>query len=162
TLDHQGVNATISVTQGIHRFKTGVQYDRNPLVEHFSMTGEDVGRFAFDGAAIGQTIGAFVQDTLSPVPDLHVSLGVRVDRYKLLGEETAISPRIGVAYHVHDTGTVFRASYNRIFMPPFSENLLLSSSAAARALAADQNNAGEDVHAERQHAFEVGWQQALG
>jgi outer membrane receptor protein involved in Fe transport len=57
---------------------------------------------------------------------------------------------------------VFRASYNRIFMPPFSENLLLSSSPQARALAADPNDAGEDVRSERQHAFEAGVQQALG
>jgi outer membrane receptor protein involved in Fe transport len=161
SLDHQGVNASVSVARGIHRFKAGVQYDRNPLVEHFQMTGEDVSRFSFDGSATGQNVGVFAQDTLTPVPDLHLSLGVRVDRYKLLVEETAVSPRVGLAYHVHDSGTVFRASYNRIFMPPFSENLLLSSSAAARALAPDPDLAGEDVHSERQHAFEVGWQQAL-
>ena len=44
-------------------------------------------------------------------------------------------------------------------MPPFSENLLLSSSDAARAITPDAS--GEDVHAERQHAFEVGVQQSL-
>jgi hypothetical protein len=162
TLDHQGVNASVSFTPGIHRLKAGVQYDRNPLVEHFQMTGAVVSPFAFDGRATGQTVGLFAQDTLTPLPDLHLSLGVRLDRYSLLVTETAVSPRIGVAYHIHDSGTVFRASYNRIFMPPFSENLLLSSSPQARALAPDANDPGEDVHAERQHAFEVGWQQAIG
>jgi TonB dependent receptor/Carboxypeptidase regulatory-like domain/TonB-dependent Receptor Plug Domain len=164
SLDHQGVNASVSATSGMHRFKAGVQYDRNPVAEHFLMNGRflAVNFITFDGSRTGQNVGVFAQDTITPVPDLHVSLGVRFDRYKLIVEESAVSPRIGVAYHVHDSGTVFRASYNRIFMPPFSENLLLSSSPQARALAADPNDAGEDLRSERQHAFEAGVQQALG
>jgi hypothetical protein len=161
SMDHQGLNASLSYTRGAHRFKGGFQYDRNPIAERFDMTGEGIAPFTFSGAATGQTIGAFVQDTVAPLPDLHVSLGVRFDRYRLLEEETAVSPRLGVAYHRHDSGTVLRASYNRIFMPPFSENLLLSSSPEARALAANPSAAGEPVRAERQHAFEVGIQQAI-
>jgi len=162
SLDHQGVNASVSATSGMHRFKAGVQYDRNPLNEQFRMTGVTPQPFVFDASATGQSVGLFVQDTVSPLPDLHISLGVRYDHYKLIVDESAVSPRIGVAYHVHGSGTVFRASYNRIFMPPFSENLLLSSSPQARALAANPDDAGEDVRAERQHTFEAGVQQALG
>jgi hypothetical protein len=176
SLDHQGVNASVSATSGMHRFKAGVQYDRNPVTEHFRMTGNDLtdpdtfrfdprrgGQpFVFDGTATGQNVGLFVQDTFSPIPDLHINVGVRYDRYTLLVKESAVSPRIGVAYHVHDANTVFRASYSRIFMPPFSENLLLSSSDTARALAPDPDARGEDVRPERQHTFEVGVQQALG
>jgi hypothetical protein len=161
SMDHQGVNASLSATRGPHRFKTGVQYDRNPITEHFRMTGAPIDPFVFDGRATGQNFGAFVQDTITVAPDFHVSLGLRFDRYKLLVEETALSPRIGVAYHVHNSGTVLRASYNRIFMPPFSENLLLSSSPQARALAENPGDAGETVRPERQHAFEFGLQQAL-
>jgi hypothetical protein len=160
TLDHQGVNGSVSYSRGIQRLKAGIQFDRSPIDEQFSMTGNGLAPFAFAGHAVGTTVGAFAQDIIAPFPDLHVSLGVRVDRYSLLVTETAVSPRIGVAYHVHDSGTVLRASYNRIFMPPFSENLLLSSSEEARALAADPSASG-DVHAERQHAFEVGIQQAI-
>ena len=176
TLDHQGGNAAISFTNGINRVKAGVQYDRNPVAEQFRMTGNDPGNpeslpfdprsggtpFVFDGSQVGQNLGVFVQDTLSPIPDLHINVGVRFDRYRLLVEETAVSPRLGIAYHVHDSGTVLRGSYSRIFMPPFSENLLLSSSAAARALSPNTGGSGADVRAERQHAYEVGIQQALG
>ncbi len=176
SLDHQGANASISFSNGIHRFKAGLQYDRNPVAEHFRMTGNDPGNpdvmqfdprqggtpFVFDGSQVGQNIGFFVQDTLSPLPDLHINVGVRYDHYKLLVEESAVSPRIGIAYHVHDSSTVLRASYSRIFMPPFSENLLLSSSAAARALSPNADQRGADVLAERQNAYEVGVQQALG
>ncbi|MFN7914889.1 MAG: TonB-dependent receptor [Vicinamibacterales bacterium] len=174
SLDHQGVNAAVSYASGTHRVKAGVQYDRNPVREQFAMVGNGTERgslearfdpafggrpFTFDGDRVGQNLGAFIQDTFSPVEDLNISVGVRVDRYKLLIEESAVSPRVGMAYHVHDTGTVIRGSYSRLFMPPFSENLLLSSSAAARALSAD--GGGEDVQPEKQHAYEVGVQQAL-
>ncbi len=174
TLDHQGVNGSLSYSSGIHRVKVGVQYDRNPVSEQFAMVGTGTGRgslesqfdpafggrpFVFDGSQVGQNLGAFIQDTFSPLEDLNLSLGVRVDRYALLIEETAVSPRVGFAYHVHQTGTVMRGSYSRLFMPPFSENLLLSSSLEARALS--QNAASGDVQPETQHAFEVGLQQAL-
>ena len=116
SLDHQGANASISATSGKHRFKAGLQYDRSPIVEHFQMTGNDPDNpetfpfdprhggspFVFDGQATGQNFGLFVQDTFSPVTDLHVNLGVRYDRYNLLVEESAVSPRLGIAYHVHD------------------------------------------------------------
>ena len=175
-LNHQGINSALSYSATGHRFKAGIQYDRFPLVEHFRMAGVDSAGvaealpfnpafggspFVFDGQRTGYTVGAFAQDAWSPIQDLHLTFGVRVDRYKLLVEETAVSPRVGVAYHVHDSGTVIRGSYNRIFMPPFSENLLLSSSPQARALSPDAI-AGEDVRAERQHAYEFGVAQALG
>jgi outer membrane cobalamin receptor len=176
TLDHQGVNASASYSAGMHRLKGGVQYDRNPVAEQFSMIGNGgpdnpesapfdpaAGGtpFAFSGSRVGQNLGLFVQDTISPIDDLHISLGVRYDRYHLLIEDSALSPRLGAAYHVHGTGTVVRGSYSRIFMPPFSENLLLSSSPEARALSSN-GDAGEDVQPERQHAYEIGVQQALG
>jgi hypothetical protein len=174
-LDHQGVNASLSFSSGSHRLKAGIQYDRNPVREQFRMVGsataatETAARFdpafggvpfVFGGSRVGQNFGVYVQDTFSPITDLHVNAGVRFDRYSLLVEDTAISPRLGIAYHVHDSATVLRASYSRLFMPPFSENLLLSSSAQARALSPDTIG-GEDVQPERQHAFEVGVQQAF-
>ena len=162
SLDHQGANAAVSATSGMHRFKAGVQYDRSPIVEQFRMTGVGVEPFAFDGRATGQNVGLFVQDTFSPAADLHINVGVRYDHYQLLIEDSEVSPRIGVAYHVHDSGTVLRGSYSRIFMPPFAENLLLSSSAEARALSPNPDDSGSDVQPERQHAYEVGVQQALG
>ncbi|MFN7984298.1 MAG: TonB-dependent receptor [Vicinamibacterales bacterium] len=174
-LDHQGVNASLSYAKASHRVKAGVQYDRNPVREAFRMVGRNTvpgsleasfdpayggAPFVFNGDKVGQNLGAFVQDTFSPIQDLNVSLGIRVDRYHLLIEQTAVSPRVGVAYHLHDAATVIRGSYSRLFMPPFSENLLLSSSAEARALSPDSVG-GEDVQPEKQHAFEVGVQQAL-
>lgn len=173
-LDHQGGNLSVSYASGKHRLKAGVQYDRNPVTERFRMAGNDTDAgsfeaqfdaarggapFVFDGRKVGQNLGAYLQDTFSPTEDLNLSVGVRVDRYKLIIDRTAVSPRLGAAYHLHGTGTVLRGSYSRLFMPPFSENLLLSSSAQARALST--TGASEDVQPETQHAFEAGVQQAF-
>jgi hypothetical protein len=178
TLDHQGGSAAVSYVRGLHRLKAGLQVDRNPVAEHFTVraTGEAIDDaaelfdprqggtpFSFDRRKVGSNVGVFVQDLLTPHPDLNISVGVRYDRYQLLVTESAVSPRLGVSYHLHGTETVVRASYSRLFMPPFSENLLVSSSAEARALSPNQDvGGGIDVRSERQHAFEVGVQQALG
>jgi hypothetical protein len=178
TLDHQGGSVALSYSRGRHRGKAGLQVDRNPVAEQFSVraTGTalddaaslfDPGRggrpFDFEGREVASAVGLFVQDVFSPTPDLNISLGVRYDRYRLLVNESAVSPRLGMAYHVHGSETVLRASYSRLFMPPFSENLLVSSSAEARALSPQQDvGGGIDVRSERQHAFEVGVQQAVG
>ena len=40
-------------------------------------------------------------------------------------------PRLGVAYNIKKTNTVFRVSYARILETPFNENLILSSTGCA-------------------------------
>jgi hypothetical protein len=178
TLNHQGGSAALSYTRGEHRLKAGIQLDRNPVSERFSVRANGAAidasaelfdprqggaPFSFDGRKTGSNVGVFVQDTWSPLSDVSVSIGARFDRYQLLITESAISPRVGVAYHIHRTETVLRASYSRLFMPPFSENLLLSSSAEARAFSPNRDvGGGIDVRSERQHAYEIGVQQALG
>ena len=178
TLDHQGGSAAVSHVRGPHRFKTGFQFDRHPVSERFDVRASggvtdrsaalfdrrQGGRpFHFDGGRTGSTAGVFIQDTYPPLADLTISAGVRIDRYQLLVTESAISPRLGLAYHLHGSETVVRGSYSRVFMPPFAENLLVSSSADARALSPQVDiGGGLDVRSERQHAFEVGVQQALG
>ena len=64
-------------TSGRNRLKAGVQYDRSPVVEHFRMTGLDA-PFTFDGDRAGQNVGLFIQDSLQPVPDLHMNVGIRL------------------------------------------------------------------------------------
>jgi hypothetical protein len=178
TLDHQGASAAVSYSQGQHRFKAGAQFDRNPVSEVFSVRARGTALdesaalfdprqggvpFDFAGETVGSNAGLFVQDVYSPLSNLNISVGVRWDRYQLLVTETAVSPRVGVAYHVPQSGTVVRASYSRLFMPPFSENLLVSSSIEARALSPQVDaGGGIDVRPERQDAYEVGVQQTLG
>ena len=52
----------------------------------------------------------------------------------LFETEHQLAPRIGAAYFVKPTQTVLRASYNRMFVTPEYENILLSSSDQAASL----------------------------
>ena len=56
-----------------------------------------------------------------------INAGIRGDIYNGLAIQRVAEPRLGVAYSVHKTGTVLRASYARTQETPFNENLVLSS-----------------------------------
>ena len=60
------------------------------------------------------------------------SLGLRFDHYDFLVDETAWSPRLGIAYNSARLGLVLHAAYDRTFGTPPFENSLLSSSPDGR------------------------------
>lgn len=176
-----------------NRFKAGFSYFRFPVSENFAfaITNPDYNRpvdeggdeesfnpnllpydltrggtyFRFNDGRTGRQAGFYVQDSVS-YRGLTVSGGVRYDNYDFLVSEDAWQPRVGVAYHIAKTGTVLRASYNRLFFTPFNENLLLTSSTQVGALVPPfvveaQGQAQAVVRAERQNVYEVGIQQAF-
>jgi outer membrane receptor protein involved in Fe transport len=75
----------------------------------------------------------FVQDQMR-MSAWTISAGLRWDRYDVLVEERAFSPRLGIAWSWPRAGLVARASYDRAFQTPAIENLLLASSPAVDAL----------------------------
>jgi hypothetical protein len=95
------------------------------------------------------------------------TLGLRYDNYRFLANGVQWQPRVGIAYHLRETNTVFRASYNRTYQTPPNENLLLSNSPAATVLApaAVREVFGGGVvliRPERQNVLEAGVQQGFG
>jgi hypothetical protein len=58
----------------------------------------------------------------------NVSAGLRFDHYGFVVEESALSPRAGVARYVSSLNLLIHASYDRVFQTPAMENLLLASS----------------------------------
>jgi hypothetical protein len=58
----------------------------------------------------------------------NVSGGLRFDRYSFVVQESAFSPRLGVARFVPSLNLLVHASYDRVFQTPAMENLLLASS----------------------------------
>jgi outer membrane receptor protein involved in Fe transport len=60
--------------------------------------------------------------------------GVRWDHYQLAVDESAFSPRLGVAWSWPAAQFQVRASYDRAFQTPAVENLLLASSPAVDSL----------------------------
>src|SRR5262249_18193657 len=117
--------------------------------------------FRFNKKGTGQRVSWYAQDRARLFDRLTIDAGLRFDSYRFLIDDDSWSPRIGVAYLLKRTNTVFRASYNRLFQTPPLENLLLSSSAAAAMLSDDPDDA-TPVPAERQNAYELGIQQAFG
>jgi len=83
--------------------------------------------YSFSDRAKGRTQSAFVQDSWR-IRNLNLSMGLRFDHYRLVADETAWSPRLGIAYEVPKAGLVLRGSYDRAFQIPAIENILIASS----------------------------------
>ncbi|HEY7700289.1 MAG TPA: TonB-dependent receptor, partial [Vicinamibacteria bacterium] len=157
-----------------HLLKAGADVQRVDAREIFSFfaTGEDGDLsdeamehgpddpFELEDELVRHQGSVYFQDTVSLGERVTVNAGIRFDWTTLLLRESALSPRLGVAYYVPALRTTFRGSYDRFFKPPQVENLLLASSEEARALS-PFDEGGKDVPAERQHAFEVGLSHAL-
>ncbi|HEY6332500.1 MAG TPA: TonB-dependent receptor [Blastocatellia bacterium] len=120
--------------------------------------------FIFQDRTVRGRAAAYVQDAFQPLAHLKVEAGIRYDYSNLLVSGYQFSPRIGAVYYVTKTKTAFRASFNRLFMPPQVENLLLASSEQARQLspfATGPSGGGSAVSPERTSAYEVGFVQDI-
>lgn len=174
---------------GRHTWRTGVDYQHFPITEAFTfgitnagfnhpeaedfiptLLPHDVTRggslFRFGKSQAGNLYSAFGHDTVR-LGRMILTLGLRYDTYRFLAQGSQLQPRVGIAYHLRETGTVFRASYNRTYQTPPNENLLLSSSEESGVLvpAAVRQTLGRSyiaIRPERQNVYEVGLQQALG
>src|SRR5205807_1086454 len=82
--------------------------------------------FAFTGRARVTQWAVYAQDTVK-LADWELMGGVRFDSYDGLSRGTGLQPRIGVSYRAPGTDTLLRASYGRIFLTPYNENLVLAS-----------------------------------
>jgi hypothetical protein len=192
TLNNYGIAPAYNWTNANNEVKIGLNLKRYPIREHFSfgitdptlndpsvpdaynpnLAPYDLTRgghlFVFDDQRTGSYNAAYVQDNIK-FNNLTASLGVRYDRNSLPLSESAVEPRLGAAYFIPASKTVFRASYNRVLYTPEYENILFGSSPEAAQLAPpavreSQQLGGGDllVHSERQNAMTVGVQQALG
>jgi outer membrane receptor protein involved in Fe transport len=89
--------------------------------------------FAFSDEATDREHALFVQDRIS-AGAWTIKAGLRWDAYRFVVDETALSPRIAAAW-APNPGFVLRASYDRAFQTPATENLLLASSPDVEAIA---------------------------
>jgi hypothetical protein len=173
---------------GIHNIRMGADLQRVPISEFFSfaithpdfnhpasdeflpgLLPHDLSRggsfFQFADKRTGALDTGFLQDRIR-LGRLTVSLGLRYDNYRFVARGTQFQPRIGLAFHIKETGTVLRASYNRNYQTPPNENLLLSSSRQVGLLAPDAVREAFGAGAvimrpERQDFLELGLQQSI-
>jgi len=182
SLDNLGVQ--VALTQqwgGGNLMKAGLQRIEYPLHERFSFAITDPGLvtdpadplfrytpagggniFRFDGSLRPVLTSAFVQN------DLHfgtffLALGLRHDTYTVAEiADSQLQPRLGLSYRVEATGTVLRASYDRLMVLRENENLALSMSQQAWDLGPYAGTPRQPLRPEHQDSFSYGVEQQLG
>ncbi len=176
----QGVIASLSHLTHGHNIKAGFEVANVSISElfGFAITDPDAAEeagisepamaftpdnpFLFVGHISRSTQGVYAQDDFSPLKNLTLSLGVRFDHSDLLVSDHQTSPRIGAVYYIPKTRTAVRASFNRLYMPPQIENLLIASSEQARELSPFAGSGGgADIRPEKLSSGEVGFAQEL-
>ncbi|HVO62781.1 MAG TPA: TonB-dependent receptor [Terriglobales bacterium] len=116
--------------------------------------------FHFRGAATIYEESAYVQDSIK-LGQFDLNLGLRYDNYDGLSSGFGVQPRGGVTYQVRSTGTVLHLSYARVFLTPYNENLVLSSSTGAGGLA-NGSKSVQPLTPARRNQFNVGVEQQFG
>jgi Carboxypeptidase regulatory-like domain len=119
--------------------------------------------YQFRGAATIREESAYAQDGIR-LGRLDLNLGLRYDNYEGLVKGSAFQPRAGFAYHVQATGTVLHLSYARVFLTPYNENLVLSSSTGTGGLGNGTLGASrvEPLTPARRNQFNAGFEQGIG
>jgi TonB dependent receptor/Carboxypeptidase regulatory-like domain len=183
------LGSRLNALLGAHTLRVGLDYQYFPVSENFSfgitsgvfnppgsdgfiptLLAHDLSRggrlFHFSKEAAGQLSSVFVQDQVR-LGRFALSLGLRYDNYRFLVRGNQLQPRVGMSFYLQETGTVFRASYNRTYQTPPNENLLLSNSEESSVLVPPHvrqtlGGALIRIRPERQNVYEVGVQQAIG
>jgi hypothetical protein len=119
--------------------------------------------FKFAGTATIYEESAYLQDGIR-LGQLNLNLGLRYDNYDGLSRGNGVQPRVGIAYQLRSTGTVFHFSYARVFLTPYNENLILSSATGPGGLANGSLGATSvpPLTPARRNQFNVGLEQQLG
>ena len=164
-------NASLSGHNGRHEWKVGGEASFASIREAFGFnitayTVNGVGifdpdtppAFAFHGRAQDREQSAYVQDLIR-MGSVTLSAGLRFDHYHLLVDETAFSPRLGLAWSLPRLGLVLHTSYDRTFGTPAFENILVSADQNTLTL----NNAGVylPLRPSRGNYYEAGFTQAI-
>ncbi len=118
--------------------------------------------YLFHGHTDVKELALYLQDTITK-GSWSLNLGLRGDFYNGLTASRQAEPRVGVAYNIKRTNTVFRASYARTLETPFNENLIVSSSGCeSAALSALIPCVNAPLQPGFRNEFHAGLQQAIG
>jgi len=165
--------------EGGSNLKAGIQYVEFPIHERFrfavtekalydvadplyAYTPEGGGHiWNFEDRITPRMISGFVQDDLH-LDALILALGLRYDSYTVKDmAQTQFQPRLGAAWHI-TSGTVLRASYDRLMVIRENENLALSLSPQAWNLGPYAGSPMPELRPEIQDSVSYGIEQQIG
>lgn len=158
--------SNMAVHKGRHDIKIGGDAYYAPVTEglQYSITQPsyfDPGtpqNFRFFDHAIDREQSLFAQDTMR-FGNLTLSTGLRWDHYAVLVKENAWSPRLGAAWYWPKGNLILHFSYDRAFLTPALENLLLASSPEVDSL--DSLVLRVPVRPSRGNFYEAGFTKAI-
>jgi len=126
--------------------------------------GTQTALFPFRGRADVKELALYLQDTIS-LGNWAFNVGFREDLYRGIVHDSQPQPRVGLAYNVKKTNSVFRVSYSRILETPFNENLILASLGASNPVIVDVVGGASlqaPIRSGQRNQFNAGFQQAFG
>lgn len=155
------LKGAVSGQAGDHEWRAGADVNAGTVRETFAYQiadpdafDDDISpAFSFDARRPAREQAVFVQDQWRHGA-WTVNAGLRWDNYELAVEDSAFSPRLGVAWSWPAANVAVRASYDRAFQTPAVENLLLASDVAVDTL--DDDVLRLPVRPSRGHFFDVG------
>jgi len=104
----------------------------------------------------GGHVSAYLQDQFRARRWLTLDLGLRFDAHRLVTRSVQWSPRVGASLFIPKVGTTLQLSYNRLFIPPPIEAILLSSAEPGRFVREYGHVPAQPILPERAHQFHVG------
>jgi Carboxypeptidase regulatory-like domain/TonB-dependent Receptor Plug Domain len=99
--------------------------DYSSVLTPYDMT-RGGGYYPFNGHTDIKELAFYIQDAIT-WKNWNFNLGLRQDLYNGITIARLTEPRLGAAYNIKRTGTVFRFSYARTLETPFNENQVLAS-----------------------------------
>jgi outer membrane receptor protein involved in Fe transport len=159
------LKGAVAAHRGAHEWKVGGDVTIGTIRERFAYQITDATQFdpdvpaafTFEDRRADREQALFVQDQMR-FGSWTVNAGLRWDHYQLVVDESAISPRLAVAW-TPAADLVLRASYDRAFQTPSVENLLLASSSALDTL--NDHVVRLPVRPSAGHFYEAGVSKAL-
>ena len=118
--------------------------------------------FRFDARLDPTLTSAYLQNDIH-LGSFFLALGLRHDAYTVADiSDDQLQPRLGLSYRFKATGTVLRASYDRLMILREHENLALSLSQQAWDLGPYAGTPRQPLRPEHQDSFSYGLEQELG
>ena len=115
-----------------------------------------------NGGQNGTTVSAYLQDEWKLSPALTLNTGLRYDHYSAFRSEGQLSPRASLVWQA-SAGTTVHLGYARYFSPPPFELVANQTLAKFVGTSAEAPSTLDTTpFAERQHYFDVGFQQKIG